>query len=91
MLLEIPTVEKVMGELNKEEVYTYNEIIEGFISESSKATNIMGSKIIVQISKRLISSRLFYKLKNNFNKSGWNFSAIYFGNSVNFYIEQIYK
>lgn len=86
MLLEIPTVEEVIGELSIEEINTYNEIVEGFISESSKATNMMGSEITVQISKRLISDRLNYRLKTNFNKSKWDFSGSYFSDSIKFFI-----
>lgn len=86
MLLEIPMVEEIAGKLNIEEINTYNEIVEGFISESSKIDNTIGSEIIVQISKRLISARLNYRLRANFNKSKWNFSGSYFNDSVKFFI-----
>lgn len=90
MLLEIPAVDDVIGDLSEEETKIYNEIVETFIDKSSKIENLMGSEIIVQINRKLISSRLQYRLRRDFKRSNWSFVGSYYNEHIKFFISPVY-
>jgi len=90
MLLEIPTVNEIIGELSEDEIKIYNEIVETFIDKSSKIENLMGSEIIVQINRKLISSRLHYRLRRDFKRSNWSFVGSYYNEHIKFFISPVY-
>ena len=91
MLLEIPTVNEIIGELSEDETKIYNEIVENFIDKSNKMENLIGGEIIVQINKKLISSRVYYRLKIDFKRSNWNLIGSYYNEHVKFFISPVYK